>query len=342
MIDCSKLKGRMNEICVGVDSKGNYINMESSKRCQYLRNLFPEATLEEIAQHVANQNSNPSKGIGDVVSKAIKYMTFGKISPCSSCNKRKDYLNYLVPFNNVEEIIIGDNCNRNFLMHIWPTKNSNAWKWNCDKVMKYADLFNGKRIIGIAVDNNTDHEDAVKEYMKDFTDDFIVVKNEPKIREGSTFLTMLDRVACQCDHEFTFYCHAKGSRHKNAFGNDGSTLHLWTETMYDYCLSDWNRVKESLEKHAMTGCFKRHGNFKTPGNNRWHYSGSFYWFRNKDVFSRDWNRIDRMFFAVESWPGLIFTSKETGCLFIDNCGDLYRMDYWNSSIATRLGEWHGP
>lgn len=336
MIDCSKLKGRMYQICMGVDKDGNPIDVDSQKRMQYLKMAFPEATNEEIVQYIADNEK--SKGVGDVVAKAIKYVTFGAVKPCGSCNKRKDFLNSIIPFNNVSEIEIGEECNRNFLMHIWPTKDSSAWRWNCDQVLKYQHLFNSKRVIGIAYGDNTESPDVVKEYLKDFTDDFVVVRNDPKIREGATFLKLLEAVACVCPNEFTFYCHAKGARHKAGFNTEGSTLHMWTEAMYYHCLSNWEIIRRSLEKKAMTGCFKRYGNFKTPGNHRWHYSGSFYWFRNKDVFSRNWNKIDKMFFAVESWPGLLFTSKEVDCLFLDNCGDLYKMDYWKNEVMKKLNK----
>jgi hypothetical protein len=219
-------------------------------------------------------------------------------------------------------------------MHVWPTEGCTAWRWNCDQVKKRASLFNGKRVIAIAQGGGTEDADIVKAYMQDFTDQFIVVQNNPKIREGASFPLLLEQVSNFSDNSFTFYCHAKGARHRGGFGNDGSTLHKWTSTMYEKCLDNWDIVKSALEQKAMTGCFKRYGNFKTPGNNRWHYSGSFYWFRNKDVFSRNWRKIDNMFFAVESWPGHMFTAAETHCLFVDHCEDLYNLEYWNSIINT--------
>lgn len=338
MIDCSSLTGRKRHICQGSDDNGIPLEIDVQKRFEYLKIWFPNVSSEEIMLYLQKNNHDESKwtGLGDAVASAIKFVTFGKVKPCKSCKERQKYLNNLVPFTqggNVDKIII-DNPVRNFLMHIWPTKNSDSWKWNCDQVLKRQSLFNGKRVIGIAVGENTESAETVKKYMSSFTDDFIVVNNIPRIREGATFIDLLKKVNSLGDNDFTFYCHAKGVRHGSAFESNGSTLRRWTETMYIKCLDDWNSVSKSLEKKAMTGCFKRYGNFKTPGNNRWHYSGSFYWFRNKDVFTRNWPKIDNMFFAVESWPGRMFTAEETDCLFLDNCGDLYKMDYWEGSVQT--------
>jgi hypothetical protein len=79
--------------------------------------------------------------------------------------------------------------------------------------------------------------------------------------------------------------------------------------------------------------------FGTPRNHRWHYSGTFYWFRNRDVFQRDWRTVDQKFFGTEAYPGLLFHPDDTGCLFADKTKDLYKLDYWNSEIQPALERW---
>lgn len=109
--------------------------------------------------------------------------------------------------------------------------------------------------------------------------------------------------------------------------------------MYRTCLDDWERVQEHLTTKAMTGSFKRYGQFTTRGNHRWHYSGTFYWFRNRDVFQRNWRHVDRKFFGTESWPGHMFRPEETGCLFMDGADDLYLHEYWTKTIEPALEQW---
>lgn len=40
-------------------------------------------------------------GLGDIVEKTIKKVTFNKVKPCQKCNKRKAFLNTIkLPFSN--------------------------------------------------------------------------------------------------------------------------------------------------------------------------------------------------------------------------------------------------
>lgn len=343
MIDCEQFSGRRKEICLGYDIYGESIGMEDRKRFEYLKRWLKDNTEQEIKDFLKSQKKieTKSRGVGDVVAKVIKAATFGKVTPCNKCRQRQEKLNKIFPFysnNNLEKIELEDSCKKNLLMHIWPTKGNNAWRWNCDRIKKRIDLFNGKRAIGIAYDDKTESPEVVKEYMKGYVDDFVIVKNNPFKREGTTFTELLEKVESKDKNEITFFCQAKGVRHGGNFENNEFTLHLWTDAMYRICLDNWNSVKNNLKDFAMTGSFRRFGQFKTPGNNQWHYSGSFYWFRNKDVFERNWRNLDNMIFAVESWPGLMFKADETGCLLFDNIGDLYSVDYWKSEIQPKLVE----
>lgn len=230
------------------------------------------------------------------------------------------------------------NLIRNFQMHIWPSMNG-AWRWNCDQVMARAELFNGRRIVAIATDNNSCSADEVKEYMKGFTSDFIVIANDPRKREVASWLPMLERQQTSNANEVTFSCHSKVSRHKVTLDQEGSTLYRWAGAMYETCLDGWDLVREQLATKAMTGSFKRYGLFKTRNNHCWHYSGTFYWFRNRDVFNRNWTVVDQNFYGTESYPGLLFHPDDTGCLFADDAGDLYKLDYWKSDIQPQLERW---
>ena len=40
----------------------------------------------------------PSRGAGDLLTKAIKTATLGQVGPCGGCNKRKMKLNGVLPF----------------------------------------------------------------------------------------------------------------------------------------------------------------------------------------------------------------------------------------------------
>tara|TARA_Y100001951_G_C11165305_1_gene197120 strand:+ start:44 stop:235 length:192 start_codon:yes stop_codon:yes gene_type:complete len=42
------------------------------------------------------------KGLGDTVSRVIKTVSRGKVKECGGCEKRKEYLNRMIPYRDVE------------------------------------------------------------------------------------------------------------------------------------------------------------------------------------------------------------------------------------------------
>lgn len=337
-VSCNNLKGRLRYICEGSDENGHPIDMLPEKRLAYLKSIFPDRTIEDLVAHMQNQSSGVKKtGLGDIVAAGIKIATAGLVKPCIPCEKRKQWLNEInfrkvIPF--LAPRPISNDTRRNLLMHLWPTGNG-AWQWNLDQILSRKHVFTGQVVIGVAEGPGTASASEVAEYAAELNPKVFSVPNNPRIREGATFQKLLSSVQNDKD-SITFFCHGKGARHGGAFGDKGSTIQDWTETMYRSCLDDVDRVVLHLKTAAMTGPFRRFGSFKTPGNHRWHYSGAFYWFRNADVFERNWQKMDMFFFAVESWPGLMFPAEQVSCLFHDNAGDLYLKSYWDSAVQAEL------
>lgn len=337
-LSCEHLSGRLRCICEGSDEDGHPIDMTPEKRLAYLKNVFPSESMEVLIGHVQDQTPGVRRvGLGDVVAAGIKLVTAGLVKPCIPCNKRKERWNEfslksLIPFLSPRQVDMS--TRRNLIMHVWPTLNG-AWKWNIDQLIQRRDVFTGSVTIGVAESPGVASADEVREYASPLGAEVFSVPNNPRIREGATFQRLLQSVKDDTDG-VTFFCHSKGARHGESFGSDGSTLIPWTETMYRTCLDDIHGIVGQLKNSAMTGPFRRFGNFKTPGNNRWHYSGAFYWFRNADVFDRNWQKMDMFFFAVESWPGLLFRAEEVACCFHDDCGDLYQKTYWETEVLPKL------
>lgn len=90
-IDCKKLKGRQAEICTGVDSVGIEIDMDASKRMKYLSIWFPDATEENIINHIRNQKIENSQHI-DATAKTsqVKFFKSSKTGQCKSCGQRSE------------------------------------------------------------------------------------------------------------------------------------------------------------------------------------------------------------------------------------------------------------
>lgn len=222
---------------------------------------------------------------------------------------------------------------RHLTIHVYPTRQHDGWKWNLRQLQQRWSLFNGQKLLGIASDVQTESAATVVDYARTLGMEFdrvIAVPNKPTIREVATWLPMLEYLnpSRAADNEVVFSCHAKGVRHHTMT----DTLTGWTRLMWEVNLDDWRTVENALSSHLMAGAFRRYGNFTTRGNNRWHYSGTFYWWRLAEIGRRNWRKVDQKFFGTESWPGHVCKANETSCLFMDDCGDLYKREYWRDTV----------
>lgn len=236
----------------------------------------------------------------------------------------------------------------NLIMHILPVAaNSDVWQWNLQQIANRQHLFNGKRVLAIATEDNpqsgkknvcTVSADEVLSFSRSIGMTWThakVFKNNQALREVVTFPWLLGTVCSGNPNELTFACHAKGVTHSM----DSITVR-WAERQYRVCLDDWPTVWRTMERFSMAGSFRKFGQFRTPKNNQWHYSGTNYWFRHDDVFSRDWRAMDQKFFGTESWPGRLFLPEECACLFADDAGDAYIEGYWKA-LAREIEVWEG-
>lgn len=285
---------------------------------------------------------NRSIGFGGTVSRTIEQLTAGAVKPCGGCKGRAATLNHWLPGVSppVLPMEFTEHSKRHLAMHIWPTKNTVAWRWNCEQILRRKDVFTGRRVVAIAKDSNCDPVEEVKESLRDLDAEFLVVTNVPSKREGTTFIPLhelIEEAAGPTD--LAFYCHAKGSRHGTTPDDQGSTIYRWTSAMYETLLDDLDGVLEQLQTKATVGSFRRVGMFTTRRNNRWHYSGTFRWARTLDFFQRNWRYLDKQFFAAESHVGHMYKLEESGVIVGDNCGDLYTLEYWRSTIEPQLAEW---
>lgn len=229
---------------------------------------------------------------------------------------------------------------RHLICHIWPVAGYGAWEWHCDQLLRRAELFNGRRIVAVVTSPDADPPQRVRNYLRDFTDEFIVLPNHARLREVATWLPLLERLESQrTEQDVTFTCHAKGVRHKVNVNSPGSTLFRWSAAMYDTCLY-WPDAGRLLERHGAAGSFRRFPPRRWGGGwGPWHYTGTFYWFRNRDVFQRNWRHVLQKFFGTEAWPGYMFRPEEAGVIFCDEAQDLYKRDYFDGVIQPALEQW---
>lgn len=222
---------------------------------------------------------------------------------------------------------------RHLTYHVWATKKHDGWKWNLEQLSRRWDLFNGTKILGIALSRDAYSDDDVAGFAQSLGmkfDHVVAVANNSTLREVVTWIPMLRLLdPARAPHsEVVFSAHAKGVRHNDL----SKTLETWTRIMYEACLDNWPKVESQLQQFLATGCFKRYNNFTTPGNDCWHYSGTFFWWRLRELGQRNWDVVDQRFFGTESWLGLHAKNEESGCLFLDEVGDLYNAGYVRDTV----------
>lgn len=209
---------------------------------------------------------------------------------------------------------------RHLIYHIFPRRSpkigSRVWQWNADQLARRIDQFNGKRIVAIAVGDNSDKPEVVTAYFRAAGIDakFVVYPNEVKRQEMVSFIDQLAAVESLNPDEIVFRGHAKGVKHDNFF--DGSGRRPWVEAIYATALDDLPAINDALESHVTAGAFRFHKAFNR--GKTWCYCGSMYWFRAKDIYSRNWNcATTDKFWGVEEWPGRLAKVEESACLLHD-------------------------
>lgn len=214
---------------------------------------------------------------------------------------------------------------RHMLYHVYPGGN---WRWNVHKLLRHIDVFNGVRSVAIATDGDPD---IVKLEFKDTRiDNWIVLPNSPTLREVVTFPPLLETVKDLPG--ITWYGHTKGtSREITKY----PTVMTWTKLCYESTLGRMEAVDEALQSFCVAGPFRRK---LTMGRSSWHFSGTFFWFKNEVVFTKPHYyklypaKAGTSQIAVEAWPGSLFKYNESYCLFMDNCRNLYGADYMRNVV----------
>jgi hypothetical protein len=149
---------------------------------------------------------------------------------------------------------------------------------------------------------------------------YLEFRNDPSLRESVGWLPVMRHLRSLDPSEATFYAHAKGARH------DGTVLNrvrAWIRAMVLMNLGSLELVERLLERHAAVGCLRRQ---MAHEGSSWHYSGTFFWFRHADVFSRDWTSMQPGYYGVEAYLGRHLALGESYDLTQGaDYGDLYRV-----------------
>jgi hypothetical protein len=253
---------------------------------------------------------------------------------------------------------------RHLLYHLLPARGNGRWQQNLKQLRKYIHLFDGVKVVAIMCETDTrynlhcdgvnpghpripltfDPPEAVERELEGLGCEFIRLPNDPNLREVLSHEALFSRLAeVYKPGDVALWAHCKGVTY-----SPGHMAGLWAQTMAEAMLGYWPVVSEVLETYPVAGCFKKYGHFwKKRTSSRWMYSGSWFWFRCEDLFTRDWKHVDRFWSGIEAYPAQHFESHEGGVVFFDGKDyifegtgkdpyDLYDRVFWNIYVR---GEW---
>jgi hypothetical protein len=103
---------------------------------------------------------------------------------------------------------------------------------------------------------------------------------------------------------------------------------------------DFESVDNALSSHLMAGPLKCQEPLVSHQRYKWFYSGTFLWFRNKEIFDRDWSTMEQTRWFPEAWPGVICQNHESACLIHDfTDGSVLRPTWWRYNVDPSFNEW---
>lgn len=214
---------------------------------------------------------------------------------------------------------------KNLIAHIFPLASTGTWRRSVQHLVARMPLFDGQRIVSIAVDEKTAKPEEVIEAFGDAEIVYRVIDNDPALGEGASFTWLLSE-ARQFDGA-TFYCHGKGSS-RDPFD---PTAHMWADVMFHLALDYPGIIDCMLLRYPATGPFLR--SEKRMGVD-WHYSGTFFWFNSNEDLSPP-KREDRN--CVECWPAEQKWGRDGAVsLGLADCRNLYDPINWRSWITRRF------
>jgi hypothetical protein len=228
---------------------------------------------------------------------------------------------------------------RNLLYHVYPVAGNGAWQWNLLQLRRSIELFNGRRVVAVVTDDQTEPVSAVKDVLRGDVHEFLELPNDGNLREVLTLKPLLERVRTDDPNQVFFWAHAKGVTRPRGHMH---TIDLWTRILYEANLDYWPLVENVLREHVTAGAFKKVGHGFGGSESRWHYSGSFFWARSSKLFERNWQHIDQQWWGIESYPGLHFAPVEAGCVFHEGSVgsmNMYDAEYIRKIVSPAYERW---
>jgi hypothetical protein len=207
--------------------------------------------------------------------------------------------------------------------------------FNISNLKRHLQKFNGKKIINITHSDIVFAKQFVESNFSEYTDiQFFYTENTLEVHEIDPFINkLLPTVYSVNEDEYTFYGNSKGVSRYGDPSKEFVSL-LWAYNLYEENLKDFDNICSILKNNACCGCFKINKPFTALSFVPWHFSGTFFWFNNKKLFSKNtWKQIFPSRYGVEGYPATHFSSEEAFCLAYElpeGMEDIYNLKNWEN------------
>ena len=211
---------------------------------------------------------------------------------------------------------------RNLLFHCYPIRGT-LWPWHVERLLEYRHVWNGRRIVVLALDGRTAPETELRAALAPLGAEILVRRNIPVLAETAHFIEALGRLESRDPDETTFYAHAKGVTKKTEPLK--KAVQCWSDLLYRACLSFPDLIDRRIASTGTVGCLRWTHLKVKPLRTGWCWAGTFFWVRHDLLFSRDWRRIAQEVYGVEDYPSWQFSIGESSCLTVEEVTpeDLY-------------------
>lgn len=191
---------------------------------------------------------------------------------------------------------------RHLVFHMYPFElvYPECWRRHAAMISEAWPMFNGRKLIGIALDDSCATEAEVRAaFPRDA--EFLVVRNNPGMREGATSKPLLRELKRVVDKRHAvFFAHSKGVRYRPE-----SIVHVWWQVMYYHCLRRPEAMELLAERTFSGAILFSDGIFESTEYYPWHFAGSYYWFHAESVLQHP--RFDQwpdIWYMAEAFPAL--------------------------------------
>lgn len=270
---------------------------------------------------------------------------------CLNCREKR-------PPENVYQSNFTKIVKRNLLLYIYPVAGTGVWQRIIDEFTSRIDLFNGRIVLCVSQDGPESPPHALDASRVPLGTDSAELVFERFLRNargrGSVkTLTVRNTELGETAHHnrifaenfnldpdsATLYAHSKGVTRR-----PGHMAHRWRSVLLETLIDRYGCVEAALETKPVAGSFKKIGHGWGNSRSNWHYSGSWFWFRDSALYARDWTRIEPFYGGIEAYPSLHFKSREAACVFhpcLVRTANFYDSSYWSRYVDSDLDRFRG-